>query len=333
MNNIKTIILITFVALINSACSFSPSSIYGAHGENIEFNPDVIEKSDTFKLSFMPLLPKNEQGYLKQSILNNLEKNARYNDLTQTRGQNGLAIAALGGNPLDGGVGGAASLALNLAARISNANSGEDFTYGIYLSKEVIGSDTADVDEIQRIVRKKASEALVQSAKENGYTVQCLYHCDKTWQTFELTKISEDVNPNEFSPKKLIGYIKFWSLTAIVDDSFIERLHGDKYSHFGALNIIILNVYNEHDDGRVKYWEGQLKGAKDQTTYFYNHGAKNIIGTPLGRGIYRSLGKLLPNWYSAENLLNKTYGVYQGEIYSLEDLSKFNEFHGKLITN
>ena len=332
MKTIKTLIYITFITLLTSACSFSPNSFYGAHGKNMTFDPDKVERSDAFKLMFIDMMPKSERGYLIRDITNTLEKNARYNDLRQEDGQNGMAIAALGGNPLDGGVGTGISLALGAVSYISNANSAKELTFGMYLKSDNPYSDS-ELEDLKIDIRKRAVDALVNSASNHGYSAKCLYNCGEVFQTFELTRMSQEEDETVFMPKKLIGHVMLVHIQKVASDSIAAKVFGEDTRYYANLAIEINDPYNFNDDGSVKYYESK-KGFKGyQESYHFGLSSENIIGTPIGRKLYRDIGKALPNWIIGIEVISQEFGLYQGEVYSLENLSRFNEFHGKLITN
>lgn len=331
LRHVLTLLILT---LATSACSL-PQSYYAKKQPDID-NVKPTE-SNALKMAFRQLLPTREQYRYTQYNLGLAVKYDRGDKNAQRTGSSAALASSTGGD-----IGTMA--AMDITADIIQAFSGETFTSRLLLSDEWLGQKNLTEEEAFDIARAKTLSAIRETAKAYHYDMKCVFNCDNKYvQTFELTDTLErviyaeasDVNPDNYRPYKLVVNTQTKKPVSLPREEEYHSYKLDNLSYQDDYSFIsdewlieISETLLDSDKDSVSYRKRKLPDNK--TIIIDSYGQTTMLATPLGREMFRTLGKKLPTLSMGGVFSYRPYAVFKGEVYTLKGTSDFRELRGYL---
>jgi len=328
MKNTFFLITSLLLASLLGGC-VAPNTHFGAWENNYTKNENTIDESITFKHAFSYAMPVREKRYFDKTILNADFKDDAWERIVRQEGFNAVALSGTSSD-ISGGLGLGLSVIDSYLARQSLS---EKFT-SAYLVVDGSGDAVAIKEASFQKAVKQTKDAIKHMAKEFDYDVQCVSHCEEVSSVYKLTKTKLLNDPLVYEPATLYVLMYLSDFEYVNKDTATHKLLATKDSP----NVITAKSW------AVRIIAPPKSGYNPQELaipLYVHHGMKTITSmrkhyldrTVLGRNMLRVIAKEIPFWVSYSNNGFKNYGIYQGQMYWIDDMTKADTLKGYPITN
>ena len=328
----NTFFLITSLLLASflGGC-VAPNTYIGARENQYVKDKANVDESIEFKHAFSYAMPVREKGYFDKTILNADFKDDAWERIVRQEGFNAVALSGTS-SAISGGAGLVLSVVDSYLAR-------QSFSEEFYLSYMTVdGSDdeveAAAIKEnaFQKAV-KQTKDAINHMAKEFDYDIQCESHCDEVSSVYKLTKTKLLNDPLVYEPETFYALMYLSDFEYVNEDTATHKLlatkDNSKVLTAKSWGVIILEKPEEDELFEVTnplYAHHNMTTVTSMSGYFLDR-------TVLGRNMLRVLAKEIPFWVLYSNKGFKNYGIYQGQMYWIDDMTKADTLKGYPITN
>lgn len=309
------------IALFVTGCA-SPDTAIGAR-TRVEVNKDIKNESVQFKYAFQRQMTYGQRKLFLERLKDVNAEDTSLSDLTREVGSNALLVGASGG--FSSGIGDVAMLGFGLYDSYKNSRPLSDDFSAIYFDRKWLGSDFNDADHLLTLAINRTVDALIISANEFGYDVNCFKQCGSSYGMYKLVKQKDSTLKPIYDPKVIVVAFQFTKPIANLDtDKLIFPNSVPFYSP-----IWHISFFQEEDVLHLSTTKQDLDINNEIAEWIpLKTWGKLGVELPITRSIMLGMSRQIPNWVFNDTTSVYRFSMFNGKNYEIKNRTDYTEMFG-----